>query len=126
MDKEKIVKTDLLRERNYGFWENHDREYIKTKYPLIYDKYERCPLFATPPGGDVISIIIDNVHGILKKIAEDPNEKIILVTHKTTGRLILSYFSKIPFSQYRNITFENGSMWKIVIKDGEMCSTYNR
>ena len=120
MDENDIKKDNLLRERNYGAWENKGRLDIQQVDPDLYDRYDKGDLDATPPGADELTTLIRNIQLFLANVAKDPNDKIIIVTHKTTGRLLLSYFAKKPYSQYREIRFDNGSAWKCTVKDGQL------
>ena len=120
MSENDIKKDDLLRERDYGAWENQGRQEIQQVEPVLYQRYDKGCLDATPPDADELKTIIGNIQRFLDNVAQDPNDTIILVTHKTTGRLLLAYFAKKRYSQYREQRFDNGTAWKCTVKDGQL------
>ena len=120
MSENDIMKDDLLRERNYGAWENKGRTEIQLVERDLYIRYDKGDLDATPPGADELTTIIRNIQQFLENVAKDPNDKIVVVTHKTTGRLLLSYFAKKPYSQYRELTFDNGTARKCTVNGGQL------
>lgn len=137
-----IVKENKnLRERNYGEWEGKNRQQIMMEYKDEYEKYEKDPLSSCPPGADPLLKIIDNLYQVINEIEKldgdkkkDDNsetmggkktKKIVIVTHKTTGRLLLSYFTRRSFySKFREIGFKNGSVSKFVVEKGEIETHY--
>ena len=120
MSENDIIKDDRLRERNYGAWENKGRFDIQQVEPILLERYEKGCLDATPPGADEMKTIIENIQSFLDFVAQDTNDTIIVITHKTTGRLLLTYFAKKGYSQYREQPLDNGSAWKCSVKDGQL------
>ena len=70
------------------------------------------------------SNVINRTQRVFELIANQEAENIVIVTHKTTGRLLLSYFTRSFYSKYREIDFDNGSLSKFTIKEGEIKTVY--
>ena len=123
----KIIEDSNLRERNFGLWEGKNRQELRMEYKEDYANYEKKPLSTCPPDADTLLSIINNIYQVLDRIEqlEDENLKnIVIVTHKTTGRLLLTYFTRSFYSNYREIGFDNGSVSKFVIEKGEIKTQY--
>ena len=129
----KVCEDKNLRERNYGLWEGKNRQEIQMESPIDYENYEKDPLSTCPPGADSLLTIIGNIYRVLDSIEKLDDKKIndiedikniVIVTHKTTGRLLLSYFTRTFYSKFREIGFDNGSVSKFVIEKGEIKAQY--
>lgn len=135
---DRIIHIPELRERDYGEWEGKNRQQIISEYGSEYEKYEKDALQYCPPGAERIAMlprddekpsskesnVINRTQRVFELIANQEAENIVIVTHKTTGRLLLSYFTRSFYSKYREIDFDNGSLSKFTIKEGEIKTVY--
>lgn len=108
--KAKILPQPLLMERNYGAWEGMTRTAIKFHYPELYDQYEQGSLNCTPEGADPLEDVKNRTDLLRTFLNGQTDENIILVTHKTTGRILISSLLDLPLEKYREITFTNGQV----------------
>ena len=108
-----------LRERNYGEWEGLSRNEIKDKYSDLYYQYENDPLNCTPVGADPMKEIIERVETLCFALNGIYDQNVILVTHKTTGRALISSLLKKPIETYREVPFGNGQVVIIDFFDGQ-------
>lgn len=106
----KVNEVVGLEERNFGDWEGMSREEIRARYPDIYDQYENDPLHCVLPGdAERIQSVIKRAEECKNAVLEDTADNIIIVTHKTIGRLLLCSLTGRPYSDYRTLVFGNGN-----------------
>lgn len=114
------VTDDRLRERDYGDWEEKSRKWLKRNQSKDYNSYENNPILFSPDNAESVCNVIKRVNEIWKEIAKDDAENIIIVTHKTTGRILITLLENGYYTQYRDVPFANGSLFKFTIKDHEI------
>ena len=114
------VTDDRLRERDYGSWEGKSRKWLRRNCLKDYKSYENDPIRFSPDDAETILSVIKRVNDIWNEIANDNAENVIIVTHKTTGRILLTLLENGYYTQYRNIPFENCALYKFVIKNHEI------
>lgn len=119
-----VTEDKHLRERNYGQWEGLTRQDVKSQFKAEYDQYRKNPLLSCPPNSDSLTTIIGNIYQLLNTIEKIAERNIIIVTHKTTGRLLLAYLTHTLYSKYRDIEFENGSVSKFQFNQGRVIEYY--
>lgn len=108
--KAKMLPLPLLMERNYGVWEGMSRSDIQFHYKKLYEQYELDPLNCTPEGADPLSDVKARTDLLCAFLNGQSDENVILVTHKTTGRVLISSLLDIPLEKYREINFTNGQV----------------
>jgi probable phosphoglycerate mutase len=114
-----IIIDRRLREMDYGEWEGLTREEVSQRWPELYSAYKEDPIKNYPPNGEdpkeTLERILDLWGDIKIATSSESVSKIILVTHKSIGRLLLCYISGKPLSKYKEVRFDNGSITKVVI-----------
>lgn len=121
---ENIKQSHDLRERDYGKWEGKNRKQIMCENGNDYEKYEKDALNFCPPDAEPLISVIHRTQRLIDTLGDQEEENIVIVTHKTTGRLLLSYFTRSFYSKYREIGFKNGSLSKFTIKEGDIKTVY--
>ena len=119
-----IIQCAELRERDYGSWEGKSRQQIKKNHGSDYKKYEKDPLHFSPIGAEKLTDVIGRTQCFIDLITNNNTDNIVIVTHKTTGRLLLSYFTRSCYSKYRELEFNNGSLTKFTMHKGEIKTDY--
>ena len=121
-----VVTSPALRERNFGDWEGVPRGDLKKKEEYIF--YVDDPIKFCPPHAETMLNTISRAIGFLQDeiIKDAKSNNHIIVTHKTTGRILLSYLMNTPYSKDRNIKLENDSIVKITIKGNTIKCHYLR
>ena len=121
-----IMTSSNLKERNFGDWEGVSRSILKAREG--YKLYENEPIKYCPPHAETMLETIKRAILFLHEdiIQDDKFDNHIIVTHKTTGRILLSYLMNSPYSKYRSIKLENDSIVKITIKGNEIKYNYLR
>jgi len=112
-----IKQSQLLEEMNYGDWENIKRNDVEKQYPEMYQKYVENPYINFPFNAEnpknVVSRIKQFWKEIISKLKENSN--IVIVTHKTTGRLMICDLTSDSFSSFRNIKLTNASITTVLL-----------
>lgn len=115
-----IKQWPPLKERNYGVWEGMSRTDISFNYRELYEQYEKDTMNCVPPGADPMEEIVNRANIISIDLAGMCDQNIVLVTHKTTGRVLLSILLNKPIEKFRDIPFKNGQVVIIDSRDGEL------
>lgn len=124
IDDGNIKHCPELRERDYGEWEGKNRQQIINEHGDHYEKYVKDALDYCPPDAEPLLNVIHKTQKFLDALMNQEADNIVIVTHKTTGRLLLSYFTRTVYSKYREIAFDNGSLNKFTFKGGEIKTMY--
>jgi broad specificity phosphatase PhoE/hypoxanthine phosphoribosyltransferase len=113
-----------LREIDYGEWEGLTRQEVFQKWPELYNAWKENPVDNIPPGSenpnDVVARLSSFWDELLCEMDAHSIKTLLIVTHKSTIRLLLTYLTGEPIIGYRTRRVETGSITKILIgKDGE-------
>ena len=98
-----------LRERDFGIWEGMERFDIARQDHALYDEYDSGSLDCTPEGAETMREVIARAEKAKEAILSCDAENILVVTHNTTGRVLICSFTGVPYSDYRSITLDNAA-----------------
>ena len=121
-----LTPVSSLVERDYGVWEMKSRDDIRQEFPELYDQYERDPMHCTPKSATPMDEIVKRAESVLKLLDKNYDQNVILITHKTTGRVILSKLLGLPLDNYRSIPFMNGQVVVLDSIDKQIKDISNR
>ena len=109
-----LIIDELLREIDFGKWDGLPRKEIKKLYSNDYEKWEEDPSKNIPEGAESIENVSERCYQFLEKLEKTNSAKneieIIMVSHKTTIRVLLSMIEFMRLSEYRNINVPNCSV----------------
>jgi probable phosphoglycerate mutase len=98
-----ITPIDGLREIAHGRWERKTRAEVEQEFPDEYARYEHDPYsFAPTDGESGLSVTARALPALLKVVEEHPDERILIVSHKATIRLLLSSLLGFDPRKYRD------------------------
>jgi phosphoribosyltransferase, putative/phosphoglycerate mutase family protein len=106
---------------DYGVWEGLQREVVKKRFPELYHKYEENPFYNYPEGGENPFDVQKRIERFWeKKILSLPNNanQLVVVTHKTAGRILLNNVIEGMGSSFRRKTMDNATVAKVNVKLG--------
>ena len=104
-----ITEMPDLRERDFGSWEGMERAAVQTQDKALYESYVSGSLACTPEGAEPLQKVIARVEKIREEILSKDSENIVVVTHNTTGRLLICALTDTPYEKYRNVTLDNAA-----------------
>lgn len=104
-----ISEMPDLRERDFGSWEGMERTAIEAQDNTLYDAYVSGALDCTPEGAEPLQKVIARVEKARDEILSKDAENIIVVTHNTTGRLLICALTDTPYEKYRTVTLDNAA-----------------
>lgn len=116
-----LLEDNDLCEMNYGTWEGLQREQVKMLFPEAYSKYEENPFENYPENGEDPFDVEKRIKRFWEsKILSLPNDisQIVVVTHKTTGRILLNNVIEGKNTSFRRKQMDNASVAKITVKSG--------
>lgn len=92
-----------LREMGHGVWDGLTHEEINAKYPQEVEAYHRDPYRFAPENGESGETVLTRAVPALQALVRaHPDQKIVVVGHKTTNRLLIAHFSGIDPRLYRD------------------------
>ena len=97
------VKLDGLREISHGHWEGMSRKDVETRFAEEYTAWEEDPFTFAPEGGESgISVLSRALPAIREIVVQHKDEKVLVVSHKATLRLIISSLLGFDARGYRD------------------------
>ena len=98
-----VSPVDDIREIAHGRWEGMTREEVEREFPQEYSRYEEDPFsFAPVEGESGLQVTARALPALLKIVDEHRNERIVIVSHKATIRLLLSSLLGFDPRKYRD------------------------
>lgn len=110
-----LEKLDLLRERNYGIFENKRKMVLKDKYPELFQEYVQKKPFIQLPRGESAKHVESRIHSLLFDVIPQKffnYENILLVTHLNPIRATLHLLELADWNIYFR-SFHNASITSI-------------
>jgi probable phosphoglycerate mutase len=98
-----VTPVDGLREIAHGRWERKTRAEVEKEFPEEYARYETDPYsFAPTEGESGLQVTARALPALLKIVEEHPDQRILVVSHKATIRLLLSSLIGFDPRKYRD------------------------
>jgi probable phosphoglycerate mutase len=98
-----VTPVDGLREIAHGRWERKTRAEVEQEFPEEYARYEMDPYSFAPTGGESgLLVTARALPALLKIVQEHADQRILVVSHKATIRLLLSSLIGIDPRKYRD------------------------
>jgi len=97
------VQRDGLREIHHGHWEGLTRREVEERYPEEYAAWEEDPFTFAPKDGESGLAVLARALPVVREIVVNhPDERVAVVSHKATLRLILSSLLGFDARGYRD------------------------
>lgn len=95
--------VDGLREISHGHWEGMRRKDVEERFATEYAMWEEDPFTFAPDGGESgVAVLARALPALRRIIAAHPGERVLVVSHKATIRLVLSSLLGIEGRGYRD------------------------
>lgn len=117
-----MIPDERIKELDYGDWEGLSRNEIESRYAEEYKRY--CTDMSSQPTGSTESAndVAERVTGFLHELIVSHatmGKQVLVVTHKTAGRILLRAAGHNPSGHFREIPFENAAIGYVSIKPGK-------
>jgi probable phosphoglycerate mutase len=97
------VTRDGLREISHGHWEGLTRREVEERFGSEYAAWEEDPFTFAPDGGESgVSVLARALPAIREIVTEHVGERVLVVSHKATIRLLLSSLLGFDARGYRD------------------------
>jgi broad specificity phosphatase PhoE len=98
-----IEPRDALREISHGRWEGLTRGEVEERFPGEYATWEEDPFTFAPVGGESGVAVLARALPVIREIvSKHPGERVLIVSHKATLRLLLSSLLGFDGRGYRD------------------------
>jgi len=98
-----IESRDELREISHGHWEGLARHEVETRFRDEYAAWEEDPFTFAPEGGESGVAVLARALPVIRDIVmRHPGERVLVVSHKATIRLVLSSLLGFDARGYRD------------------------
>lgn len=98
-----VTPMPELREMSHGVWDGLNYEEVQAKYPQELEAYHRDPYTYAPEGAESGEMVLKRAYPALQALVHaHPDQKIVVVAHKTTNRLLLAQCLGIDPRLYRD------------------------
>lgn len=112
-----IIKTDLLKEGNFGIWEGKTLEEVLSIDKDNYIKWISVPEKCNIKNGETLDDIRIRTSKFLENIGEGKHENILIVAHSTVLKILMLNILDIPNDYFKNLSLSNTGISKIEVKD---------
>lgn len=97
------VHVDGLREISHGRWEGLSRADVEEKFAAEYAAWQEDPFTFAPEGGESgVAVLARALPAIRAIVTKHPGERVLVVSHKATIRLILCSLLGVDARGYRD------------------------
>jgi broad specificity phosphatase PhoE len=94
---------DGLREIGHGHWEGLTRAEVEAQFQREYAEWVEDPFTVAPEGGESGVVVLARALPVIREIvARHPGERVLVVSHKATIRLLLSSLLGFDARGYRD------------------------
>jgi len=98
-----VTPVDGIREIAHGRWEGMKRDEVERALPEEYSRYEHDPFSFAPLGGESgLQVTARALPALLKIVEDHCDQRIVIVSHKATIRLLLSTLLGFDPRKYRD------------------------
>jgi probable phosphoglycerate mutase len=98
-----VQTRDGFREISHGHWEGMKRRDVEEKFPDEIAEWEKDPYTFAPLGGESgLAVTARALPALIDLVRDHPGEKILVVSHKATIRLLLSSLLGFDPRRYRD------------------------
>ena len=98
-----ITVRDGLKEISHGRWEQMTRREVETKWPHESAAWDKDPYTFAPVGGESgLAVTARSLPVLIDIVRAHPGEKVLVVSHKATIRLLLSSLLGFDPRRYRD------------------------
>ncbi len=100
----RVTPMPEFREVNHGKWDGLTRDEIIGKYSAAQvEQYDTDPFRFAPEGGESGEAVLARAAPALCRLVQGhPNQTILIVSHKTTNRLLISHFVGLDPHRFRD------------------------
>jgi probable phosphoglycerate mutase len=97
------ILRDGLREIDHGHWEGLTRREVEERFPDEYGAWEEDPFTFSPQGGESGVAVLARALPVIREIVTaHPGQRVLVVSHKATLRLVLSSLLGFDARGYRD------------------------
>lgn len=94
---------DGMREISHGHWEGLSRREVEQRFPEEYAAWEQDPFTFAPSGGESgVTVLARALPVIRELVTAHEGERILLISHKATIRIVLSSLLGFDVRGYRD------------------------
>jgi len=95
--------VDALREISHGRWEGLTRHEVEERFGTEYAAWEEDPFTFAPEGGESgVAVLARALPAIREIVTRHPGERVLVVSHKATIRIVLSSLLGFDARGYRD------------------------
>ena len=95
--------VDGLREISHGRWEGLTRREVEERFPEEYASWEEDPFTFAPEGGESgVAVLARALPAVREIVTKHPGQRVLVVSHKATIRILLSSLLGIDARGYRD------------------------
>lgn len=110
-----LERRDGLREISHGGWEGLTRKEVDERFPVEAEDWEKDPYTFAPKGGESgLAVTARALPVLIEIVRAHPGDRVLLVSHKATIRLLLSSLLGFDPRRYRDNLDQNPCALNIV------------
>ncbi len=116
---ERITVMNDLREINFGDWEGKSIDILRTSDPL-FNEWQDEPFLKAIPNSEPTDKVFSRVRRVLKVVTECDAERILIISHGGTLRVLLAEALGVPLkATWKNFLLSNCSLSGLTYSRGK-------
>jgi len=116
-----IQIRQALHEMDFGKWEGRVQADVAVDFPREMAAWERGSWAVQPPGGETQQDVIARVVPcIVELVAAHAGQTIVVVSHRTTLRLLIGHLLNLSLLNSRALHVDTASISKLLITDDQV------
>jgi broad specificity phosphatase PhoE len=98
-----VIPRAELREISHGRWEQRTRAEVENLFPEEYSRWESDPFSFAPADGETgVAVTARALPALLEIVASHPEDRVLVVSHKATIRLLICALLGFDPRSYRD------------------------
>lgn len=112
------VDSDL-REIDFGSWEKKTFSQISSEDSLNVERWSNFDRGFVFPGGEAIESFIGRVRALAQRIADDPAQTVVVITHGGIIRFLICHYLGLDMRNYLLFDVQPASLSTVTLYDGQ-------
>lgn len=108
-----------LREIDFGLWEQKTFEQISAMDAAGVERWSNFDNDFTFPGGEAIQSFITRIRTVAERIAQDPAETVVTITHGGIIRFLICHYLGLSMRNYLLFDVQPASVSVLTLYDGQ-------
>ncbi len=124
-NQKQIIKEELINNLDLGDWSGVEKEKIRVNFPEKWNIWKKSPEEIKFPNGETLNDVYKRAEMFLTKILKMKEENIVVVSHRSVIKIILSAALGIKDNYFWKFHLDNASVSTLINLEERGWTLYN-